>query len=117
MAPQLYACMIDGWGSQGRQKERGCREGGEAEEKLEAQMADCFGAPGGYAVEAPIADVWVEPGRCGFSSDVLYTKAKKTDPEAHQRERALEETGRCWWRKERDYNVAVLVGGPGGWKI
>ena len=44
-----------------------------------------------------LADVWVEPGKCGFSCDALYTKVKKTDPEAHPREiaeRALEEAGR-----------------------
>ena len=33
MTPQLYACMIDGGGCQGRLQERGCREGGEAEDE------------------------------------------------------------------------------------
>ena len=33
MTPQLYACMIDGGGCQGRLQERGCREEGEAEDE------------------------------------------------------------------------------------
>ena len=56
MTPQLYVCMIDGGGCQGRQQERGCPEGGEAEDeqgKLEAQVPECFGAPGGEAAGAP----------------------------------------------------------------
>ena len=51
-------------------------------------MPDCFGAHGGYAVGAPIHQ--------SASCNVTYTKAKKTDPEAHQQEiaeRALEEVG------------------------
>ena len=47
-----------------------------------------------------LVDVRVEPWKCGFPGDVLYTKAKKTDPEAHQREiaeRALEKAGRSYW--------------------
>ena len=60
-------------------------------------MPGCFGA----LVNMPwedLTDVRVEPGKCVFFfCDALYTNAKKTDPEAHQREiteRALEEAGR-----------------------